>query len=343
MLEPFLNILSEVSTGLTGSPEARFALAGHSFGIRAQRPLLEQMTAALQPLETSASSTDQLAILAWKGDPSPLRQAPPEWKIPERWARREPVRASRGGGMVYFDPIGGVVSLYHSEGRLGGMWFEDEAAPALWIAAAPCLRLLDAWFTEHGKFLCHGAAIARHGGAALIIGPGGVGKSTLAIRSLEDGFDYLGDDYVLLEAGPPWPVIHSIYASGKLAGADISAGLPRQATVFREPDDPTEKGFLRIAPTAIVSSARLALVIQPCIGAHDAPSMVRISAGDALRAILPSALRQLPGGFQEKLAVLTRVLTVPCFRLHMTTSHRHNLSLVEKELMAQRPSLGANA
>jgi hypothetical protein len=188
--------------------------------------------------------------------------------------------------------------------------------------------------------LCHGAAIAKHGGAALIIGPGGAGKSTLALRALDASFGYLGDDYVLLEPAAPSPVVHSVYTSGKLLGAAIATGVPAQATVFREPDDRADKSLLHVTTSSILSSSPLVVVIEPCIGDNDRPRMEPISPGDALRTVLPTALRQLPGEEQKKLSIMTRILTVPCFRLYLTRDHMHNLAVIDDHLLAQAQRLG---
>jgi hypothetical protein len=360
MLEPLLEILDDVSARLRKSPSFQFALASSSFRVYADATWLQQqLMTALQHRVIRAVDPPDLTVFAWHSHPSPLPRALPEWRVMERWARREPVRATGKDGMIFFDPIGGTVDLYDSGSFLAGAWFGDGEKLPIWIVAAPFLRLLDAWFTERGKILCHGAAIAKYGGAALIIGPGGAGKSTLALRALGASFDYLGDDYVLLEPAASMPVVHSVYASGKLLGADINAGFPAQATVIRQPDAPpssttmspcftkmpwlkysADKSVLRVMASSILHSAPLVAIIEPCIGDNDWPRMEPISPGDALRTILPTSLRQLPGEEQKKLTIITQILTVPCFRLHLTRNHARNLAAIDEQLLTASHRLG---
>jgi hypothetical protein len=209
---------------------------------------------------------------------------------------------------------------------------KNAAALRPWIAAAPFLHLFDAWFTARGKFACHGAAIAKHGRAALIIGPGGAGKSTLALHAAREGFGYIGDDYVLLEPGPPAPVVHSIYSSGKLAVADVAAGASSRLSVVRQADDELDKAVLRVTALTVLHAAPVAVVVSPRIDAAGQGSIEPISPAEALRILLPSALQQLPGDHQAKLDILKRVLTVPCVRLNLTPSHQCNLAMIDNLL-----------
>lgn len=340
--ESFFDILDDVSARSGKHPSFQFALAGSVIRVYAETaPLRKHLVAALQHRVVPAVDVPDLTILAWETQPSPLSRALPEWRVMERWAVREPVRASGKNGMFFFDPIGGTVTLYDSGRSLGGAWFSDGAKPPLWIVGAPFLRLLDAWFTDRGKALCHGAAIAKHGGAALIIGPGGAGKSTLALRALDASFSYLGDDYVLLEPAAPRPVVHSVYCSGKLLAADIDAGIPARTVVFRHPDQQGDKSLLRVGAASMLKAAPLMAVIAPSIGDNEWPRMEPLSPCDTLRTVLPAALRQLPGEEQKKLSIMAQVLTVPCFRLHLTRDHARNLAVIDNHLSAQVQHLGS--
>lgn len=339
--ESLLDILDDIPARSGKHPSFQFALAGSVVRVYAETaPLQQHLVAALQHRVVPAIDTPDLTILAWETLPSPVSRALPEWKVMERWALREPVRASGEYGMFFFDPIGGTVTLYDSRRRLGGAWFSGGPKLALWIVGAPFLRLLDVWFTDRGKALCHGAAIAKHGGAALIIGPGGAGKSTLALRALDASFSYLGDDYVLLEPAAPRPFVHSVYCSGKLLGADLDAAIPARTVVFRQSDEQTEKSLLRVGASSMLEAAPLLTVIEPCIGENECPRMEPISRGEALRTVLPAALRQLPGEEQKKLSIMARILTVPCFRLHLTRDHARNVAVIDDHLSAQARSLG---
>jgi hypothetical protein len=335
MLDALLNILEDASAALPPRPAACFTLAGDRFAIRGEPELVAQMTPALQTRLVPCDGAPGLEILLWSGALSPWELAPPQWQAAERWAAGVAVHAGGPEGMAFFDPLGGIVALYDARSNRAGMWFANPAAPALWIVAAPFLRLLDVWFVLRGSIMCHGAAIAHRGRAALIVGPGGAGKSSLALRAPEHGFSYLGDDYVLLEPGRAGATIHSVYGSGKLAGHDLAAGLPVCSAVHRAPDEWAEKSFLRIDEASILASAPLALILEPRVGGGDTPWAEPISPAEALRAVLPSTLHQMAGHQQEKLIILTRGLAAPRLRLHLSPSHSRNLAFIAQQLEAQ--------
>ena len=61
-----------------------------------------------------------------------------------------------------------------------------------------------------GYYRLHAGGVVRNGVAALLIGPSGVGKSTLVVRLVSDGFGLLADDEVWID-----PVSHVAHPSGR--------------------------------------------------------------------------------------------------------------------------------
>lgn len=59
------------------------------------------------------------------------------------------------------------------------------------------VQIVNHWARMSELILLHCAAVAQDGSGTLICGRGGRGKSTLAITSLVNGFDYISDDYLL--------------------------------------------------------------------------------------------------------------------------------------------------
>jgi hypothetical protein len=71
-------------------------------------------------------------------------------------------------------------------------------------------RLDDVFFTalaaplrRFGIYLVHGFGATRHGRALLVLGPTGSGKTTAGLTLLADGWDFLGNDVVALQASGP--------------------------------------------------------------------------------------------------------------------------------------------
>jgi hypothetical protein len=76
-----------------------------------------------------------------------------------------------------------------TEGVLRNGRFEDVTFTSL----APLLR-------RHGYYLLHAFAVVKEGRAILLVGPSGSGKTTTGLHLLEQGWQLLANDVVLLEA-----------------------------------------------------------------------------------------------------------------------------------------------
>jgi len=186
-------------------------------------------------------------------------------------------------------------------------------------------------------------------GGVLLVGRSGSGKSTTSLACIGSTLGYAADDYCLLsfpEMGPP--LVHSVYATGK-ADSDSVGRLPghlRQAFASARlcdasklvlfvteefPKVPLRSFPLRSFPLRSfpLRSFPLRAVVFPRIKRRDAseadaapvdPSgaarLEPMSAVEALRALAPSTIFQMPGeravGF-SRLAAMAR--SVPCHSL----------------------------
>ena len=74
----------------------------------------------------------------------------------------------------------------------------------------------------------------------------------LALHAIDQGFDYIGDDYVLLEPTPSGTTVHSLYCSGKLTLADFTATPANTVSVHRAAGDVNVKSFLLPNPKCLL-------------------------------------------------------------------------------------------
>jgi hypothetical protein len=337
MTATIFEVLDNALAKCPGLSVFEFSLAGCDIRVCADTPgLLLQLTEALRHRRKDLAGDPDLTIYAFAKQP-PASLERPEWRVAEHWMRRQPVRALNEQGMIYFDSIAEEVGFVDAARSRAAIWFGPDRVLPIWIAAAPFIRILDTWFAARGRILCHGAAIAKSGVAALLIGPGGAGKSTLALHAIDQGFDYIGDDYVLLEPTPSGAIAHSLYCSGKLKQAELTAAMAEMVSVHRAVEDVNEKSFVLPAPKCLRASAPLAMVIEPRFGDGEPPLLEPISSADALRVAAPNVLRQLPGAEQRKLVLLARAFAAPCFRLRLTVDHRRNLGVIRSALARYSP------
>lgn len=86
--------------------------------------------------------------------------------------------------------------------------------------------MLGSLLAPHDRFVIHAGAIQRDGEAILVLGGSGLGKSTLVLGALRDGWNVLSDDLVLIRSDPSGPVVtgipRTLTVPGELASAEES-------------------------------------------------------------------------------------------------------------------------
>lgn len=214
----------------------------------------------------------------------------------------------------------GSLQAYDPACRVALFRIPDIAGLAVSEQGAPFRRILHWWSAGLGLQLLHGAAVGRETGGVLLVGRGGSGKSTTALACVGTSLGHAADDYCLLEPGAP-PRIHSIYGSGKADARSITK-LERLAEAFRaSPIDQHGKSVIFIAehiPGAVLQSFPLRAIVVPSIVSGSTCRIEALSRGEALRALAPSTLFQMPGDRADSLTRMSALVRqLPCFRLYV--------------------------
>jgi hypothetical protein len=279
-------------------------------------------------------------------DAAPTGRTPPALEV-EIWDASEcgrecPIRYLRDslprtwpfGRAVLGRSDDGRVLAYQSHALFGVLDLEqnrlvavvgDARRLSLFERGKPLQPLLLAWHSAIGAVPVHAGLVARGGRGVLLGGAGGSGKSTTSLLCWDAGFDYLGDDYIALPAGPGEGrhVAHSLYASTWLT-PDHSRRFPRLAEKAHHGNEDEDKLLVMLAE---VDDARLArssgvdvLVLPRVAGGHDT-TFRRASASEALLRLAPSSILQLP--FIDGRRALERMhellRTVPAYWLQLGT------------------------
>jgi hypothetical protein len=170
--------------------------------------------------------------------------------------------------------------------------------------------------------LTHAGTLGANGKGVLLAGAGGAGKSGTVAAGLLNGLDSVGDDYVLI---------------------DLSNGVtarPLFSTLKQDPQGFARLGLKRrvpangplnwqgkhafhiddIAPRPVPATLDIVALVVPHISGGGASSIMPVSRRDAMIALAPSGIAQMPGeresGFRF-FSDLTRLL--PCYRLSLGT------------------------
>ena len=223
----------------------------------------------------------------------------------------------RRPGMVgLHQPVERILCVLDQSRDTALWWTPDALTLPYWERGAPLLRLLHWWMPRHGCQVVHGAAVGTAHGGVLLVGPSGSGKSSTALASLQGGLHYVGDDYVLMELGPP-ATAYSLYNSAKLH--------PEQATRFpallEGPGAPDEEKVLAFMherrPEQLALSVPLVAVLAPVVVPSTRTTVAPLPRAQALAALAPSTILQLHGG-DDTLARLAALLrAVPCYRISL--------------------------
>jgi hypothetical protein len=197
----------------------------------------------------------------------------------------------------------------------------SEAEWLAWERAKPLSSLLAVWFADRDVAFVHAGGVARGGRAALALGRGGSGKSTVALVCARAGFGFLGDDCVALSGDRGAFRAHAVYGTAALdeqhllrVAAELAAG-----PVLARSDDGK-----RVFPVSDQASGMgdkdpaLAALLIPTVVPDGLTALRAASPREALLAVAPSSVlgRAVPA--RETLARLAEVVeTVPSYRIEL--------------------------
>lgn len=221
--------------------------------------------------------------------------------------------------------VHGVVALAEGTAELRAPADGDHAAVAtdLFSACNLCVALL---LGRMGRALVHAAAVAPPGGGAwLLVGDSGAGKTTTCANLVSAGWSYLSDDHVVLyrdDAG-------RVMAEGLPRPFHLDAGWEDGGIVERRGNtDPHQRW-----PGAWRRTAPLAGLLFPGVHAAEPTALAPLAAPDALAGLL----RQSPWLLADRAAAPAVLALLRESALH--PAHRLRLGMdtyADPALLAER-------
>lgn len=209
-----------------------------------------------------------------------------------------------------------------------------------WETGAP-LRLFLHWhYAKRGLRLTHGGTLAINGRGVLLAGAGGSGKSGTVIAGLLNGLQSVGDDYVLLGAGPQVSA-YPLFGTLKQDPAGFRRlGLDGRLTETSALNWQGKHQFHMDDVAASPTPARLDIcaMFLPRVTGEARTTIKAAPRSEALIALAATSIYQMPGeresGFRFFSAV-TRQL--PCYRLLLGTDPREVTDTIGDFIEGRQP------
>lgn len=296
---------------LIGSSRVRLRFAGPD--------LVDALFPALAHLATHDEEPPRVELDLWDSASSGVAVPPFPWS-PEDIVARGEVRGYGGDVRIVYEPGFGSVTAFDPASRRGVFWVSAAERVPWYERAAPLRSVLHWALGAPGRHLAHAGVIAREGAGVLLAGKGGSGKSTVSLLCLCAGFDYLGDDYVLLSTEGE-PTAFSLYATAKVVPEGLVRVPALVGTVHGARGPEEQKLVLDVGsrfPERMRSDAAVTAVVLPRIVPGGPTRLRRTSAAHGLRTLAPSSILQLPYVQTDALASMAAlVASVPTYALDL--------------------------
>lgn len=308
----------------TGYPvDFFYKVAGHTLCLSiAHRGLVPHFTAALAHLAVKPSAPADLTVYIWdSAGRSSIK--PPNIFLDHLELQRHLYFLSNEDIQASYDLWPHRLNLLNRKQRKALYWIEDAAQIPWWEKGAP-LRYIFHWWMAHQKIqLIHGAVIGTAKGGVLLGGQGGSGKSTTALACLRSGLLYAGDDYCLLSTDPP-VTAYSLYNTAKLKGPGDLERFPELSSQVVNPHRLKDEKVIIFLQEKysrqIVKSLPIRAVFVPRITHQGQTRLIKTTAQEALKFILPSTVRQLRGSGLGDFHSLRQITKEnPCYILEAGT------------------------
>jgi hypothetical protein len=317
---------------------ARLTIVGRSMAECLMRPF-----AHLQVSEAPGREPE-LEIDLWEGASTGVGCAGCEpWPDP---AMRAAIGRSADGRWLSRRKAQSWIALDRHEQRIVG-WIGDSRRLTQYELGRPLHSQLLLWHMDRGVQALHGGLVARNGHGVLLAGPGGSGKSTVALTCLLAGFSYLADDYVGLEPvdGGERYVGHSLYSSTHLEPEHLRLfpSLMGAAIPGKPPREDKSLIFLAQVPAArLDSSTAITALALPRVVHDETTKWRRAAKIDAVLRLAPSSMMMIPhAAIAAGLHELSRLVErVPAYWLDLG----RNLSEIPRrveDLLAQAAASAA--
>lgn len=196
------------------------------------------------------------------------------------------------------------------------------AIPA-WEQAFPLRNFLHWAYAVQGRRLVHAGTLGLNTKGVMLAGAGGAGKSGTTLAGIVNGLQSVGDDYVALDIDDnsvtAFPVI-SLMKQDPNGLSRLGLSLQDGQWGATNWQGKHEFDFNKLIPESRAHNMSMNAILLPKITGQSRSKITAATAHEAMFALLPNNLQQLPGQMRQAMSFfshLTRQL--PAFHLELGT------------------------
>ncbi|MGX9142434.1 serine kinase [Mesorhizobium sp. 128a] len=194
-----------------------------------------------------------------------------------------------------------------------------------WEQGAPLRAFLHWEYAARGMRLTHAGTLGIGGKGVLLAGSGGAGKSGTVVAGLINGLDSVGDDYVLIDRTED-VTAYPLFATLKQDPEGFRRlQLDRRLKSYQPLNWQGKHAFHidEIASRRIPASLDIIALMVPHISGGTKSSIMPIARKDAMIALAPSGIVQMPGEREAGFRFFSELARdLPCYRLSLGTEPR---------------------
>jgi hypothetical protein len=297
---------------------------------------------ALAHLEMAAQSEPALTVFAWDSATSRLPPLQPGW-LADAYGDYGEIAGfndARFHSATQFDPV--IFRMLDRERKRATYWTPSADDLPDTVRAAPMWPLLQEWLRGGAILPLHGGAVGFPGGAIVLVGRGGVGKSNAALACLRSPLLYASDDFCALSRGSEW-LAHSVYSTGKVGTDDLVRFqhlVPFISNPERGVDEKAVFFLNEHFPSKLIRAFPVRAIVLPRVCPDEPSAIVPVSRVAAHKATAISSMAMAPNHAALTFSKVAELVNdLPCFELRMGNRIEAVPALIG-DLLARLPAAG---
>lgn len=201
-------------------------------------------------------------------------------------------------------------------------WVQSPERLTLYERGKPFASLLPLIVERFERYMFHAALVSWRGEGVLFAGAAGAGKSTSALSCLRGGFDFIGEDLLVLEEKPTDGFVgHGVYNSAWIAPDHLPrfGELSGHAQIASEAKEGKRALMLAdIFPDRLRAAAPVHFMMLPRVRPGVASTVMPAGKPEALKQLAPNCLMTASRIDKKGFESLVRLVkTTRCYRLEL--------------------------